>query len=57
MYSTTNSQPNLEKHEKEKTFRDPKTNKGVAFPSIYDAPSIDLSLVVPAYNESERCMY
>lgn len=38
------------------TFIDPALPVGtrVPFPSIYAAPSIDLSIIVPAYNEQER---
>ena len=56
MYSTTISQPNLHKHEKEKSYKDTKLNKRLPFPSIFDKPSKSLSLVVPAYNETERSM-
>jgi len=28
----------------------------VPFPSLFEEASIDLTVVVPAYNEEERCM-
>ena len=41
-------------HESERTFVDPSSGAKTAFPSISDAPSVLLSLIVPAYNEEER---
>ena len=32
----------------------PPCSKPGRFPSIYDAPSVLVSVIVPAYNESER---
>jgi dolichyl-phosphate beta-glucosyltransferase len=55
---TTNPQPDLHRHESEKFFTDPKKpGSRIQFPSISDPPSVDLSVVVPAYNEEERCKY
>ena len=51
----TSTHPNLSREESEKYF---KTSAGnlQAFPSIFDAPTLKLSVIVPAYNEEERCM-
>jgi dolichyl-phosphate beta-glucosyltransferase len=38
----------------ERKFLDPATGKEADFPSIFDAPSKELSIIVPAYNEEER---
>lgn len=38
----------------EQTFRDPTTERRLPFPAISDPPTIDLSVVVPAYNEQKR---
>lgn len=52
---TTNPYPDLHRHESEKFFTDPKKPpRSIQFPSISDPPSIDLSVIVPAYNEEER---
>jgi len=55
MYSTS-SEPNLSHHDSEKYYLDPTTNSKVPFPSLSEAASVDLTVVVPAYNEEERCM-
>lgn len=56
--ATTSPYPNLHRHESEKFFSDPKKkNSKLPFPSISDPPSIDLSVIVPAYNEEERCEF
>ena len=48
--------PNLTRHESEKYYTDPKHggNK-LPFPSIQDQPSLELSVIIPAYNEQDRC--
>ena len=52
---TTDPNPDLHRHESEKFFTDPKKKDSkLRFPSISDPPSIDLSVIVPAYNEEER---
>ncbi|KAF0699275.1 Aste57867_10149 [Aphanomyces stellatus] len=38
------------------TYRDPTTSTDIAFPSLSSSPSIYLTIVVPAYNESERIL-
>lgn len=56
VYFTAESYPNLLRHESEMLFTDPKhSNTKMKFPSLGDeVPSIDLSVIVPAYNEEER---
>ncbi|KAL8558469.1 dolichyl-phosphate beta-glucosyltransferase [Nucella lapillus] len=52
---TTIPNPDLGRHDSEKWFKDPrKEDTYLAFPSITDPPSLDLSVIVPAYNEEER---
>nr|CAG4648167.1 EOG090X0BIY [Moina brachiata]SVE93204.1 EOG090X0BIY [Moina brachiata] len=48
----------LIRYEKEKYFLDMKTKERLPFPTIYDAPAVHLSVIVPAYNEEKRlpCM-
>jgi dolichyl-phosphate beta-glucosyltransferase len=50
----TRSEPNLSCNESEKYFLDPKTGKRKPFPTLSDDADIDLSIIVPAYNEQER---
>lgn len=50
----TSPYPVIEKI-KEETYNDPKTKKKLKFPSIEEAHDVNLSVVVPAYNEEERC--
>lgn len=55
IYLTAESYPNLKRYESESFFTDPKHgNTKQNFPSLEDAPSTDLSVIVPAYNEEER---
>ena len=54
----TSKPPNLSCHESEKYFLDPNNgHEKVPFPSIEDPSSVDLTVIVPAYNEEDRCMY
>lgn len=46
--------PSIHVYPQEKTFTDPKTGSKVVFPSLFDSPSVDLSVVIPAYNEEDR---
>lgn len=46
--------PVIRRKEEEKYFLDPATIKQVEFPNIEDPPTVDLSVVIPAYNEEER---
>jgi len=52
----TKPYPNIKRHKDEETFLDPHTIKTVTFPSLEDSPSLELSVIVPAYNEEQRCM-
>ncbi|KAK7485918.1 hypothetical protein BaRGS_00022784 [Batillaria attramentaria] len=55
VYATTVPNPDLHRYESEKYFTDSKKESGRSeFPSISDPPSVDLTVVVPAYNEQER---
>jgi len=52
---STDFQNGLKRFDQEKYFRDPKTGENCEFPSLFDNPSITLSVVVPAYFEEVRC--
>lgn len=54
IYMQCPPKPNLSRSDQEKVFLDPKEGKTTAFSSLTDPPSIDLSIIVPAYNEEER---
>jgi len=54
IYMQCPPKPNLSRSSQEKVFRDPKLEKEIPFASLTDPPSIDLSVIVPAYNEEER---
>jgi dolichyl-phosphate beta-glucosyltransferase len=46
----------MRQHESEKYYLDPNRNdEKEKFPSVLSAPSIDLSIIVPSYNEEKRC--
>lgn len=47
--------PIVTRSKKEKCFLDPKTGKLEEFPSINEKCSVNLSVIVPAYNEEIRC--
>ena len=48
--------PDLTRHESEKYYTDPKQGgTRQLFPCIRDRPTLDLSVIVPAYNEQDRC--
>lgn len=50
--------PQLRQHDSERFFLDPNNdNKNVKFPSILSIPTIDISVVVPSYNEEKRCKF
>ena len=53
----TSAEPNLTCFESEKTFFEPRSKQHISFPSLSDNASIQLTVVVPAYNEEERCMF
>ncbi|XP_017029491.1 dolichyl-phosphate beta-glucosyltransferase [Drosophila kikkawai] len=50
----TKPYPNIKRHKDEETFLDPRSIKTVAFPSLEESPSLELSVIVPAYNEELR---
>ena len=52
---TSSPYPDLGRFDSEKYYEDPDKSEKLKFPSIHDPPSMDLSVVVPAYNEEERC--
>lgn len=54
IYMQCPPKPDLSRSEQEKVFRDPKEEKALDFPSLTDPASVDLSVIVPAYNEEER---
>ncbi|XP_069131347.1 dolichyl-phosphate beta-glucosyltransferase-like isoform X2 [Argopecten irradians] len=54
IYKSSEAHPNLRRFDSEEYFLEPKKNEKIKFPSIHDPPSVDLTVVVPAYNEEER---
>ncbi|XP_017068501.2 dolichyl-phosphate beta-glucosyltransferase [Drosophila eugracilis] len=50
----TKPYPNIKRHKDEETFLDPNSIKTFTFPSLEDTPSVELSVIVPAYNEEQR---
>uniref|UniRef100_A0A0A1XHC4 Dolichyl-phosphate beta-glucosyltransferase n=1 Tax=Zeugodacus cucurbitae TaxID=28588 RepID=A0A0A1XHC4_ZEUCU len=50
----TNPFPVIKRRKEEKHFLDPIRIQNVDFPSVEDAPTVDLSVIVPAYNEEQR---
>ena len=55
LYVTTQPYPNVWRHDEEKTYFNPISGKKEAFPSLKDDWSVHISVIVPAYNEEERC--
>lgn len=49
--------PTLCRSFKEEGFFDPVSKEVYKFPSIKDPYSVHLSVIVPAYNEAQRCLY
>lgn len=49
--------PIIVRHKKEKYYRDAEDNTEQLFPSLHEEPTINLSVIVPAYNEEERCEF
>lgn len=47
--------PQIIRYEDEKYFSDPVSKTKEPFPSINDSPRIALSVIVPAYEEEQRC--
>lgn len=54
IYLTTKPYPGVERLEEEEFYKDPKSKNKIKFPSIQDPYSVNLSVIVPAYNEEER---
>ncbi|XP_063635905.1 dolichyl-phosphate beta-glucosyltransferase [Cydia splendana] len=50
----TKPYPLVEEYQEEESYKEPQTGKRLKFPSIKDPYSVNLSVVVPAYNEEER---
>jgi len=52
----THFKPNISRSDSEKYYLDPcKAQLKKPFPSLNDAATIVLTIVVPAYNEENRC--
>ena len=49
------SPPNLHRYDSEKSFLSRRRGSKHKFPSIQELASVDLSVIVPSYNEEERC--
>ena len=48
----------ISRFESEKCYKDPnKNNATYPFPFMEEEGSIDLAVIVPSYNEEERCEY
>lgn len=46
--------PVIKRHKEEEFFFDPTSGKKHLFPSIEDEPSVELSIIIPAYEEEKR---
>ena len=55
LFVSSEAYPNLSRYDSEKVYLNPEKGEKLEFPSIHDPPSVDLSVIVPAYNEEERC--
>lgn len=51
---TTSPFPVIHRFLNEEFFEDPATGDKIKFPSIKDDPTIDLSVIIPAYEEEKR---
>ncbi|VUZ45810.1 unnamed protein product [Hymenolepis diminuta] len=55
LYLSTNPYPDIERELTERVFYDPKTAEYLKFPyGLSQRPEVELSIIVPAYNESQR---
>ncbi|XP_033646334.1 dolichyl-phosphate beta-glucosyltransferase-like [Asterias rubens] len=54
IFVTTIREPDMQRYESEKYFTDPSTKEKLPFPSLADEASLDLSVIVPSYNEELR---
>ncbi|XP_037927285.1 dolichyl-phosphate beta-glucosyltransferase [Teleopsis dalmanni] len=52
--SVTTALPMIKRNKLEKYYFNPNTKLDEAFPSIDDEPSVDLSVIIPAYEEEKR---
>ena len=57
LIATSDTYPVIHRSKKEECFIDQNTGDIHRFPSIDDVSTLDLSVVVPAYNEEDRCNY
>ncbi|XP_059170536.1 dolichyl-phosphate beta-glucosyltransferase-like [Physella acuta] len=53
-YMTAKPYPNLGRHDSEKFYYDPKSKSKRLFPDYASSPTVELSVIVPAYNEEKR---
>uniref|UniRef100_A0A1Q3FAZ5 Dolichyl-phosphate beta-glucosyltransferase n=1 Tax=Culex tarsalis TaxID=7177 RepID=A0A1Q3FAZ5_CULTA len=51
---TTTPFPHIIRHKEEQTFLDSATNEHEKFPSLEDQPSLELSVIIPAFDEEKR---
>lgn len=56
-FKTTSAYPNVGRHDSEKFYFDPKSKSKRLFPEYTEHSTLDLTVVVPAYNEEKRCKY
>lgn len=54
LYIITEPYPVVDRDKEEETYHDPISNSKMKFPSIDEVHTVDLSIVVPAYNEEKR---
>lgn len=55
--AVTNPHPVVRRYEKEKYFIRADNGEKENFPTIDNEPSVDLSVIVPAFDEEERCKH
>lgn len=56
--TTWDTVPMISRFDSEKYYKDPnKNNATYPFPIMEEEGSIDLSVIVPSYNEEERCKF
>lgn len=49
--------PVILRFKEEESYENPETGHREKFPSIDDSPSLDLSVIIPAFDEEQRCKY
>ncbi|XP_053600348.1 dolichyl-phosphate beta-glucosyltransferase [Plodia interpunctella] len=54
LYLITDPYPMVKRYKEEESYRDCQTKTRCKFPNIIDASTVNLSVVVPAYNEEDR---